>query len=63
MRLAYALTATDMRMRENDVILGIPKSSYIRVSLVKMHCYFGGDQKPGISTALPGHLEGKIAVL
>ena len=30
MRLAYALTATDMRMRENDVILGIPKSSYIR---------------------------------
>ena len=28
MRLAYALTATDMRMRENDVILGITKSSY-----------------------------------
>ena len=28
MRLAYALTATDMRMRENDVTLGIPKSSY-----------------------------------
>ena len=27
MWLAYALTATDMRMRENDVILGIPKSS------------------------------------
>ena len=29
MRLAYALTATDIRMRENDVTLGIPKSSYI----------------------------------
>ena len=28
MQLANALTATDMRMRENDVILGIPKSSY-----------------------------------
>ena len=28
MRLDYALTATDMRMHENDVILGIPKSSY-----------------------------------
>ena len=28
MRLAYALTATDMRMRKNDVTLGIPKSSY-----------------------------------
>ena len=28
MRLAYALTATDMRMRENDVTLGIPKTSY-----------------------------------
>ena len=28
MRLAYALTATDMRMRENDVIMGIPKTSY-----------------------------------
>ena len=29
MRLAYALTATDMRMRENDVTLGIPNTSYI----------------------------------
>ena len=29
MQLAYALTATDMRMRENDVIFRIPKSSYI----------------------------------
>ena len=28
MRLAYALTATDMRMHENDFTLGIPKSSY-----------------------------------
>ena len=28
-RLADALTANDMRMRENDVTLGIPKSSYI----------------------------------
>ena len=28
MRLAYALTATDMCMRENDVTLGIPKTSY-----------------------------------
>ena len=27
MRLANALTATDMRMRENDVTLGIPKST------------------------------------
>ena len=27
MQLAYVLTATDMRMRENDVTLGIPKSS------------------------------------
>ena len=26
--LAEPLTATDMRMRENDVILGIPKTSY-----------------------------------
>ena len=26
-RLAYALTATDMRMHENDVTLGIPKTS------------------------------------
>ena len=29
MRLAYALMATDMRMRENDVTLGIPKTSYM----------------------------------
>ena len=29
MRLAYVLTATDMCMRENDVTLEIPKSSYI----------------------------------
>ena len=29
MRLAYVLTATDMRICENDVTLGIHKSSYI----------------------------------
>ena len=33
MRLAYALTATDMCMRENDVTLGIPKSSYTNTQL------------------------------
>ena len=30
MRLADALTANDMRMRENDVTLEIPKSSYAK---------------------------------
>ena len=35
MRLAYALTATNMRMRENDVTLGIPKSSCSEGSQVK----------------------------
>ena len=28
MELDEPLTATDMRMRENDVTLGIPKTSY-----------------------------------
>ena len=35
MQLAYALTATDMRMRENDVTLGIPKSSYMDMFFVQ----------------------------
>ena len=30
------LTATDMRMRENDVTLGIPKTSYINESNCKL---------------------------
>ena len=32
MRLAYALTATDMRMRENVITLRIPKSYYIIIT-------------------------------
>ena len=38
MQLADALTATHMRMRENDFILGIPKSSYILGRLHDLVC-------------------------
>ena len=36
--LAVPLTATDMRMRENDVTLGIPKTSY--TVIIHMHIWF-----------------------